>query len=505
MRATFLLPALFTGLIGHAGICTIDLRAPEYAGEHVVLYLYSDLVTDRLVMVTQATIGPDGSAHLEAAVGITTKARLRVNIRHADLFLKPGAHYTISLPYEEAGPTTINGTMQLVPEFEDLDQFDVNALVSDLNTRIDAFLAEGLATDEDAGMQAVDQVRSATKDSLKATRPANVFVLPAPSEARVDTFEAKLRRFYKDSKDAWFWHYLDYSIAGLRIGPQASQKKLYERYVKGKAIGYSDPEQVRFIQNFFADHLMTEVFRNDPMRVKADVQAAATDSLMALFAKSEFLRDDRRLCELVMLMELYGNYHGKVLDRAGIERILTGISTSSMYVEHRTIAENMLWDLTWMRVGSTFPSLALRDVDGGTTQLDGLLEGPTCIVVTAAWCVYCDQELEALEKLRMEYGQAVRFVVIDVDSTWQTFTQYAKADKARDWTWLWAGDDPLFMDQLRLRNVPAYFLLNDRQIAYNPAPPPSTGMAPIFYKLKVEAEQKNKIRFDDDAPKPPRR
>ncbi len=501
---SFFLLAL-AALSGRAGTCTIDLKAAGLESEHAMLYLFSDLVTDRLELVDQAVIAPEGTARLGTIVGATAKARIRVGLRHADLFLRPGAHYTIRVPGSAGAATTMNGTMEFVPEFEDLDLFDVNALVSDLNTRIDAFLAEGLATDETGGMQAVERVRTLGADSLpRNTRPVNVSVLPAPEPVKVDTFEAKLRRFYKDAKDAWFWHYLDYSMAGLRLGPRANEHATYERYVKGKAIGYSDPEQMRFLQNFFADELLDRVYRRAPEAVKTVVLQADADSLGRWFATDERLANDQRLRELVMLIELYTNYHGRIFDRTGIERMLAGIEAGSQYVEHRTLARNMVWDLTGMRAGSVFPSLALRSTAGDTVQLDALLEGPVCIVITAAWCAYCDQELEALEKLRMDYGQVVRFVVIGVDSSLHTFTRYARADKARDWTWLWAGDDPLFMDKLRLRTVPGYFLLNDRNIAYSPAPSPSAGMAPIFYKLKVEAEQKQRIRFGDDAP-PPRR
>ncbi len=51
--------------------------------------------------------------------------------------------------------------------FLDLDPLDINALTTDVNERIDAFVAEDLATDEVAGMQAVDiQRKEGSRDPI---------------------------------------------------------------------------------------------------------------------------------------------------------------------------------------------------------------------------------------------------------------------------------------------------------------------------------------------------
>ena len=59
------------------------------------------------------------------------------------------------------------------------------------------------------------------------------------------------------------------------------------------------------------------------------------------------------------------------------------------------------------------------------------------------------------------------------------------------------------MDHLRIRTVPAFFLLNGNTIAHAPAPPPSNGMAAIFHRIKAEADAENKLKPDQGVP--PRR
>lgn len=500
-----LLPILFScaAAFGQGGVCTIDLKAPKHAGAPMVLYLFSDLLTDRAEQVTHATVNADGSAHLEARVNGTQKARLRVGLRQASLFLRPGAHYTISIVDDPNAVTTLGATAAFVPEFEALDRMDVNALVSDLNTRLDAFLAEGLATDADAGMRAATELRSTEKDSVRdPQRPPNIAVVAAPGAARVDSFEAKLKRFYAEVGDPWFKHYLEYSIAGLRFGPRTQPRTLFDRYVKDRPIHYDDPEQIRFLQNFFAQHLLSGAFRERDDVLRARVKSGSIDSVSAVLAEHPFLHDHAALRELVLLNELYTNYHGTAFDRSGIERILRTAADSAIVPTHRTIAANMLWDLTALRSGADFPSLSLRNADGSNASTEQLFSGPVCLMITATWCAPCEQELVAMEALHKEYGNIVRFAVISVDSNWTVFSQRARQDTEARFTWLYAGDDPLFMDQLRLRSVPAFLLLNGRTIAQNPAPEPSRGMAAILHRMKAEAEERERARFrEGSAPK----
>lgn len=124
------------------------------------------------------------------------------------------------------------------------------------NERIDAFISEDLATDETAGMQALDIKRKdggTLEDSTK--RPPTLFVTPLLSANKVDLFTTKLRRFYAEAKDPWFAHYLNYSIAGLYAGPRTKESDLFKKFLEGKPVLYNVPEYVRFIRNFFSDQL----------------------------------------------------------------------------------------------------------------------------------------------------------------------------------------------------------------------------------------------------------
>ena len=63
-----------------------------------------------------------------------------------------------------------------------------------------------------------------------------------------------------------------------------------------------------------------------------------TDSLKILLKTHDALGGDDRLCELVMIDQLYLNHPGKIFDRTGALRILEDMATTSPYSAHGRIA-----------------------------------------------------------------------------------------------------------------------------------------------------------------------
>lgn len=504
-RTLLLLLCLATVLGAVGGRVTIVLQAPAHAGERVRLHGCLDLITLRTEVLAEATIDAQGSATLQADVVGTVKATLRIGLLNGDLWLREG-HYRIGFPAADPRQArSLNGTTAVDLTFTDVDHMDVNALLADLNARLDDFIAQDLATDRRAGMQAVDIALrnggTAVPDTAK--RPATLFITPGWSEARVDTFAAKLRRYYAGVDDPWFQANLEYGIAGLRFGPQANDRELFERHLKGRPVRTDVPEYVRFVGAFFEEQLQRGPFRTHEQALIDAVRRADLDSVRSLFGTSDFLQDPV-LCELVSLRELHLNYNGRLLDRSGILAMLDKAVEHPATPELGAIAANMRWDLTTMKPGGHLPALVLRDMEGRQVRLDTLGHEATCLAVTASWCTYCAQEMAALAVLNKEYGAYVNIIAISLDHDLKDLRTYLAAHPGQDWTWYFGGDDPAVMDLLRLRAIPAFYLLNGDALAQAPAPPPSNGLAAVLFKLKAQADERNRARPDQGPPPRPR-
>jgi thiol-disulfide isomerase/thioredoxin len=510
MRSSLLV--LFSLLLAsvNAAPCRVVIDAPGHVGEQVLLHRFDDLFTLRTVRLASAVIDAQGRAEMVVEIEGTMKALLTLADRSAELFLRGDRNYHVRPLVNVQAPRTVHGLAGMELEFVDLDPLDVNALTTDLYQRLDGFIAEDLATDEVAGMQAVEVLRregevKRTEPNDSVTRPSTLFYTPTWSKARVDTFSIKLKRFYASVDDPWFQRSVDIGLCGLYQGPQSDPMELYGRCLKGRAPDYDVPEYVRFFRSHFTDHLLVHPFRTDETSLLRYVKDARTDSLKILLKTHDALGGDDRLCELVMIDQLYLNHPGKIFDRTGALRILEDMATTSAYSEHRRIAANMVWSLTAMRPGSTLPELRVHNTVGVPVELDSVFHGATCLTITASWCTYCDVEMRALGKLQETYGDVMNYVVIALDSNATELRRYAASLPGDRWTWLMADDPTALREALRIQAVPVFILLNDGIVAQNPGPQPSQGLAGVLHAMRVAADEKDRIKFGSDAPPPPRR
>ncbi|MCB0763746.1 MAG: thioredoxin-like domain-containing protein [Flavobacteriales bacterium] len=497
MRYLFLLPALALHLAARAGSFSITVSTAGLDADVVTLYRYEDLFTQRTKRLARAMFSEANTATLSGEVSGTTKVQVRIGERSADLFIRPGSDLHVEASPAK-GPRNIGGTARLELLFKDLDRMDVNALVADVNERIDAFLADDLATDAARGMQAVDIQRKAGNGARDTTqRPPTLFVTPVLSQERVDSFAGKLHRFYADVQDPWFAGYLEHSIAGLQFGPRVNDRSVYERYIKGGPVRYDDPEYVRTIRTLF-DGALVQVQRQWAHALDSALDNGPTDSVVALFRRNDFLRDEPLLAELVAMDQLYLHYHSRIVRPEQAISFLRGVSTGSSAVEHRAIAMNMIWDLLTMRPGTTLPAMRLEDGAGHEVALDSLLKGPSCLVLTASWCTYCDLEMTGLEQLAQAYPGVMTIVVIDLDEDLETMKRYRRSHPERSFIWLHALAEQQVREDLRVRSLPTFLVLNDTVLAHAPAPLPSNGLGAVFQQAKVAREKQERIKVWDD-------
>ncbi len=500
MRALLLTLTCALHLASYAGEAIIRVQAPDHAGKVALLYRYDDLFTLRTVRLDQTALNDAGHATLRAEVTGTTKVRLRIGDEFADLFLRPRSDLKVLFPLPDPRtPRTLSGTTRVAIELIDLDALDINALTSDLNEKLDDFILEDLATDQVAGMQAAEIHR--TEEGVVAdtvSRPPTLFVIPSWSDVRVDTFEHRLRNFYRGIDDPWFLQYLEYGVASMRQGPTAKDLQLHQRYLQGREIHYDVPEQVRFIRGLYTEHLIAFALRHHEQATLSAMGMAGIDSLKAVFARHDLLRENDRLTELVALDQLYLHKAHQRLQRADVLRLIGDVAERSQYAEHRTIAANMLWDLTAMHPGGTLPAIRLQDMQGKDAGLGDLLEGPACIMVTASWCTWCDMELAGLAKLVQDHEGIIPTAIISLDPTLDDVRRHRRTVPGDPFQWFHAQAELQLREDMRIRGLPAIYLMNDGQLVHAPAPLPSTGLGAIFHRTKVEAEQGRKMKVWDD-------
>ena len=123
-----------------------------------------------------------------------------------------------------------------------------------------------------------------------------------------------------------------------------------------------------------------------------------------------------------------------------------------------------------MTEGDELPDLDLTDLQGHPRDLDLADSGMTCLAVVASWCTYCDVELGAFEALAADYAGSSRFVVIGLDSSLTEWGRFAARRDREHVAWAWSPGALALMDQLRLRALPGFFVLEGDRLQAVPAP-----------------------------------
>lgn len=463
MRRTILAALALQATLLFGQPVRIAVEAPGQAGQQATLYRYMDLFTNRLEPLATARMGAQGQVSLQAEVARTTKAQLRIGDVTANLWLRPG-DLVVELDAQAQGQRRLpDGTTRVNLLFKDLDLMNVNALMSDLNMRLDEFTAARAMGQPDSTGQ---------------------FPYNAP-----DTFATKLRSFYQAVDDPWFQHNVDYGLANLEIQPKARDRILFKHYLEGKPVLYDVPEYSRFITTFFKDYLLRQPFRTNTAELLHHIREGHTDSLKALLARNDFLKDDR-LNELVLITNLYYDHAHTAFDRAGLLAVLGHVHAHSAYPEHRLIAGNMLWELTAMTAGTPLPPTTLLDRAGQPVATDSLLHGDACLILARMGNTFNEKELLALNLHYEEYAPYLRFVHVLVGGGPQQLDAWLNAHGKPPGTWLVPQDERGLLDSWRIAQLPLVLLLKGDTMEVVPAPLPSAGLAAELHRIKARKMQR---------------
>lgn len=502
---TLLLFPLLLALPSLAAPVVLQVEAPQWAGQHIRLSRYADLFTGHRLPLAEADLDAQGRATLQAEVEGTCKGLIRVGPVGADVWLRPGSYHLV-LPAPPAGQALpIGGSTRVDPVFQGLSALDVNALMTDLNERLDAFIAQDLATDNAAGMAEVAKVRAGqVQPAADSTRgPLTIYTGPGWSPARTDSFAAKLRKFYAGVDDPWFQSNVEYGLAGLYLGPRADDRALYGQWFQGRAVLYDVPEYVRFFSNFYAGRMMRWGYGKDPDRFLAAVRAGQADSLKAMLARNDLMRDPR-VNELVLITGLQAEWGNKEFDRSGVLAVLREVRSGSTWPEHRKLAAHMLEELTAMQPGSALPYVHLLDPEGATAT-PAWPAGPACLFITTPGCAYCDQEMAALTLLHKEYGAYADFTAIMAPADSSSLAAWLhRHPEAAALAWYRTTRVNELLEDLHVHSVPAMILLRDGKIEACPGPLPSQGLKAVLHSMQVKADEERRLRPDRGVPPPKR-
>ena len=421
--------------------------APQFIGQNVKLYAYSDYITMTRITLFETVVDTNSLFKIPNQSKSTNKVIVEISNTEAELFIAPNTNYSIKYFKPKDAPISFaNQKVELI--FYDLDSTDVNYRILQYNQWLDTYIYYNRYNIKKYGFSPY-----------------------------LDTFKIYAYDAYKDLKSPYFINYVRYNIATMeRTKVSSRQKKAkantYLEYIHPFPVYSNHDQYMKFIKSFYPKDFETLL-----PQVKASVYLALdakSPSKLSKALKKDPIFQIEELRELMMVNMLGNSYYKRGYDRSSIVTILDSVSRFSKFKPNARTAHNMLVYLTKMEHGYPAPELLMKNKNGDMVSW-GTFKGKFIYVnFFASWNQTSVTEMNLIKELKMKYGEDIAFVSFCTDKTVEKYDEYMANNPKIDWDVFYLGENHDLIEQFNVKSIPQYFLIDQEGfIALAPAKSPS--------------------------------
>ncbi|MCX6270236.1 MAG: thioredoxin-like domain-containing protein [Bacteroidetes bacterium] len=462
IRSLFIFIYLLAALVGrtYASTTAIEGNADGFRGKVVRLSVYSDLVSGRTEVVATALIGQEGHFKLYARLSDTMAAILSIGSRKSNFILVAGEMYTCTIDGSSDSigqQATPNAILELKVNFTNLKEDDPNSVLSRFTGLSENFLYTHSA-------------------ALAANRGKPVY----------DSLVSLIRKEFTVAEGSFTGIYIYYRMA--RIEDMVSRwpaNRRFSKFLADKPILYNHPGYMDYFNDFFENYLTTK--SRDLSFTSLDIPINELGSLSALtdsLGKDKLLVNEQ-VRELVMIKNLGKLFHDKRFSQSSIIRMLDLVRQNSKFPVHRTIAGNILFQLTHLSKGSNAPVFSLTAVDHTEKTLEDYRGKWVYVGFFTTWCEICLPEMKVIASLKEKYGDYVEFISICCDEDPISLTYYLAGNNNFKWTFFPLTNSQEILDNYEVTAYPLFVLIDPAGKIYQyPAFKPSEHLDELLKSLK---------------------
>ncbi|PCJ25148.1 MAG: hypothetical protein COA97_08350 [Flavobacteriales bacterium] len=447
-------PYLIVGLLFVFFVSTLSANktvvkgiASAFKGKELILYTYSDYISQKKTEIGFTTINKNGSYSLEFDINQTKKVFVKIEDKTTSFFVKPGEVYNINLTYSKELNKGRIYDKQLSLMFNFPVPTELNHQIGKFNQKFDAFI----------------------RDNRVLFEKRNHSIEP-----KLKAFKIKMLKETEHSNTKFVKNYINYSIALTQNSLDVSYKlvdsknsqnikaNLYLEYLNKKPILYNNPEYIKFYKAFFKGE-----FKKESLKVKGfDISKSINDkasyiALSKALEKYPYLINDE-FKNLFMLNGLLEISKDKYFTKVNIVKILNEIKSASQYLEHREIAANIIDRITRKEfgVGSTAPTFKLKNKNNELLSLNSFKGKPIYINFWTNWSIPSLKEMKIMQVLHKKYKNKIHFISICADNDFDKMTTFLSKNDYK-WTFLHIGKNKKVLSNYKVVTFPTYILVDD--------------------------------------------
>ena len=476
-----LLMIAFFSVVNHSLFAIeIQINAPDYQGKNVKWRKKTDHITNQYQLLAESKIDTNGLVTFNKEIEKIELTEIVIGRSFGLLYLDTATKfYNIYFPKDTILDTMSLKKNQIQLVFLDLPENDINQLILDFNLQYDYFLYGDTAKLIRLALQEKE-----FQDSLNAFK---VFIS--------DRYQNDLIKFLHVS--------IRYEIALIEQMAHQSKGEFYKNYLfhtylKKSNVEYANPAFMEFFNLFYRKPFKIggdEIFE----RIKFSInQYHDLDHLKNAMSNSSFY-SHQKLTELIIIKGLYDNYNSREFSNAFILELLEEISENGNWAENRSIAEECLRELSFLKNGTAAPNFSWIDVESIKHELIDFKGKHIYIHFFSSLNYMSLKEMEIIEQLADKYS-AIQFISVNLDETENSFSNFLRTNKYK-WEIGRPQNPQDVIELFKLDHLPTYIFIDPNGVivqypAYTPSPMYNNQSIDVtFFNLQKKLDQRQRLRI----------
>jgi thiol-disulfide isomerase/thioredoxin len=440
---------------------TINGDAPEFKGQEILAFGYTDHISDRLEWLGRTKIDTSGHFELELACEQIRYVGLRTSHVTAYMYIQPKATYKIEFPAPEPGVSiTFNDKAKTDILFRDLELKDINSLIIDFNERYEGFFAQNyqLLQRLFSPSNKANETDSTEAPILNRTKGGMVQLME-----RMEAFIGLMDTVYMDFDNHYFKTYRTAALGDLLLNGRVDDRKaFFERFIQPVAFNAQHKAQTELEQRFFKDYFLNYVrSRGDEALGIALNEKGSYQELSQVLSKDDFLAAaDRR--ERIIASAISEVWTNKSMVKERMASILDSLGQRPPDPRLQKLGKDVLYVLSSMDDGFSAYDFQLNDQFNDALTLSRFKGKPIILEFWASWCTSCEKESAIFKNLAETYSGRVQFISINMDDS------YSESN-ASDGPILEAYglDDPMLKEIYQVMTLPQYTIIDKDGLIYD--------------------------------------
>lgn len=433
------------------------------AGKKVVLGAYSDMLTQREVVLDSVRVDDEGRFSLRCYANYPRLVFVQIEYYSQSFYIEPSRRYEVYVPEFDWDMSERQNVfldpVALPLEFLGIDSSELNLKIMWFEETVDSFLT--------ANRDRIDFRYGVDKRAWRQLEGMFNSLNLSGEGVGIDGF---------------YERYVRYRLLEMRLALRlSSRKQLVRKYIENEPIRYYDENYMRFFLALFEHSI---VGKESAYRV-TQTEGDELDMWLDMLGQNPLLKNEQ-VRELAALQALKEMYFTKGYDREWVKRMTQSLGAKTKFVEHKDLARRL--ETLWSEE-SEEQSLAKRltfdlpDVDRNRVSLDHFRGKWVYLSFVRTGDPNSIKEIETMAHLRdTVYGKypEVVFVSVVCDREFQKMYHFLKNSRrgARcNWTWLHFDGDYEMLERWQVTSYPTFVLLDpEGRRVYDYTPAPASGI-----------------------------